>query len=230
MLPFWPPGLVAAIAVAAGIATWFRPRVGLAIVLAAPVFPLGNIAEGAALLYGVFALALLVVAWRDARWGLLFLAGPLLASVGLLALAPLAMQAARGAFRRAVYGATAVFAAAFAAGLANDELPAAQATAGRFEVGPLASPQEIAVALWDVLARFPAVLVAAVAVGAASALIPWARRTSPNGFALVGFAMLAGGVVAGASIASTLGVIAVWGIAAATLAAHRVTAAPDSTD
>lgn len=230
MLPFWPPGLVAAIAVAAGIATWFRPRIGLAIVLAAPVFPLGNIAEGAAVLYGVFALAMLLLAWRDARWGLLFLAGPLLASVGLLALAPLAMQAARGALRRAAYGATAVLAAAFAAGLADDELPAAQATAGPFEVGPLASAQEIAVALWDVLARHPAVLGAAVAVGAASALIPWARRTSPNGFALVGFAMLAGGVVTGASIASTLGVVAVWGIAAATLAARRVTAAPDSTD
>ena len=150
MLPFWPPGLVAAIAVAAGLATWFRPPLGLAIVLAAPVFPLGNVAEGAAILYGVLALAWLVLAWRDARWGLLFVTGPLLAGVGLLALVPLAMQPARGWLRRGIYGATAVLAAALAAGLANEELPAAQAAAGPLGINALTSPQEIALALWGI--------------------------------------------------------------------------------
>ena len=227
LLPFWPPGLVAAIAIAAGVATWFEPRLGLAVVLAAPLFPFGNVAEGAAILYGVVALAWLVFAWRDARWGLLFLTGPLLASAGLLALAPLAMQPARGALRRGVYGATSVLAAAFAAGLANEALPAAGVTAGPLGVSPLDSPQEIALALWDVLVRYPAVPVAAALVGAAAALLPWATRRSEHGFALVGFALLAGSMAAGGSIASSLGVVLVWGVAAVVLSALRATRAPN---
>ena len=44
LLPFWPPLLVAAIALAAGLACWVDPRAGLALALAAAVFPLGNAA------------------------------------------------------------------------------------------------------------------------------------------------------------------------------------------
>jgi hypothetical protein len=229
MLPFWPAGVAAAIAVAAGAAAWFRPRLGLAIALAAPIFPLGNVSEGAAILYGIFALAWLVLAWRDARWGLVFVTGPLLAGFGLLALAPLAVQPARGPLRRGLYGAAAVLAAAFAAGLAHEPLPAAQAAAGPLDVGPLQSPQEIALSLWTVLAAHPALPIAAILVGAASALLPWARNRSPYGFALVGFAMLVGSMLAGVSIASTLGLVLVWGTAAAVLAARRVRPAADST-
>lgn len=229
LLPFWPPGLVAVIAIVAGLATWFEPRLGLAAVLAAPIFPLGNVAEGAAILYGLFALAWLALAWRDARWGLLFATGPLLASVGLLALAPLAMLPARGAFRRGVYGAMSVLAAAFAAGLAGEELPAVRATAGPLGVTPLDSPQEIALALWDVLLRYPALPVAAALVGVAAALLPWATRRSEHGFALIGFALLAGSMAAGASIASSLGVVLVWGVAAVVLAALRTTRPPSPT-
>ncbi|HSG12597.1 MAG TPA: protein kinase [Gaiellaceae bacterium] len=225
ILPFWPPGLVAAIAITAGLATWLDPRLGLAIALGAPVFSFGNVAEGAAILFGALALGWLILTWRDARWGLLFLAGPLLASVGLLALVPLAMQPARGIVRRAVYGVTAVLAAAFAAGLAGAELPIAGATTGSLGVSPIESPHEIALALWDVLARHPALLVAAGLVGAASAVLPLAARRSPYGFALVGFAMLAGSMMAGASILSSLSVVLVWGVAAVVIAVPRVTAA-----
>jgi hypothetical protein len=229
MLPFWPPGLAAAIAVAAGVASWVSPRLGLAIALAAPVFPLGNVAEGAAILYGVLALAWLALAWRDARWGLLPVTGPLLAGVGLLALAPLAMQPARGWARRAVYGAAAVLSAAFSAGLAREELPATQAVPAPLDVTPVSSAPEIARSLWEALLAHPEVLVAAVVVGAASALLPWARHRSPYGFALVGFAMLLGATIAGASIASMLGVVLVWGLAAMALAVHRIAAIADST-
>jgi serine/threonine-protein kinase len=229
MLPFWPPGLAVAIAVAAGLAAWFSPRLGLAVALAAPVFPLGNVSEGAAVLYAVLALAWLALAWRDARWGLLVVAGPLLAGVGLLALAPLAMQPARGWARRAAYGAGAVLSAAFAAGLANEELPAAQAVAGPPGVTPVSSPQEIALSLWETISLHPELLVAAVVVAAASALLPWARRTSPYGFALVGYAMLLGATVAGASIASLLGIVLVWGSVAIVLATRRTAATAGST-
>jgi hypothetical protein len=221
LLPFWPPELVAAIAVGAGIATLLRPQFGLAIVLAAPIFPFGNVAEGAAILYSAFAITWLLLSWRDARWGLLFVTGPLLAGIGVLALAPLAMQPARGVVRRAIYGAAAVLAAALTAGLANEEIPAAGATVGSLDVSPLDSPHEIALALWAVLALHPAVLAAAAFVGIASGVLAWARRTSPYGFALVGFAVLAGSMAAGASIPSSLAVVAVWGAAAVVLAATR---------
>ena len=60
--------------------------------LAAAVFPIGNVAESAAVLYGIFALAWVVLTWRDARHGLLFVAGPVLAAVGLLPLVPLVIR------------------------------------------------------------------------------------------------------------------------------------------
>jgi hypothetical protein len=56
------------------------------------VFPLGNVAQAAAVVYGVLALGWLAVTWRDPRAGLLFWARPLLAPLGLLALLPLAVQ------------------------------------------------------------------------------------------------------------------------------------------
>jgi hypothetical protein len=227
ILPFWPPGLVAAIAITAGVAAWLDPRFGLAIALGAPIFPFGNVAEGAAILYGAFALGWLILAWRDARWGLLFLAGPLLASIGLLALVPLAMQPARGIVRRALYGATAVLAAAFTAGLASEQLPVAGATTGSLGVSPIDSSHEIALALWDVIALHPVLLVAAGLVGAASAVLPWASRRSPHGFALVGFAMLAGSMMVGAGITSSLGVVVVWGIAAVVIGTRRPTPTAD---
>ena len=82
------------------LVTFRAPRLGLALALAAPVFPLGNVAQAAAVVYGVLALGWLAVTWRDPRAGLLFWAGPLLAPLGLLALLPLAVQPARGWWRR----------------------------------------------------------------------------------------------------------------------------------
>ena len=42
-------------------------------------------------IYGIFAVGWLVLNWRDARHGLWFMGGPLLAVVGLLPLVPLAL-------------------------------------------------------------------------------------------------------------------------------------------
>src|SRR5262245_38015584 len=75
LLPFWPPALVAAIVAGAAAAAWVDPRAGIAVALAAAVFPIGNVAESAAILYGAFAIAWLLLSWRDARHGLLFVAG-----------------------------------------------------------------------------------------------------------------------------------------------------------
>src|SRR5262249_31644483 len=72
LLPFWPPGLLALLTIAAAAATWRLPRAGLALALFAPVFPLGNEARGAALAYLGIAVLIFVLSWRDARAGLLF--------------------------------------------------------------------------------------------------------------------------------------------------------------
>ena len=61
LLPFWPTPLLVLLAVAAGLASLRAPRAGLAIALAAPVFPLGNVSQAAAVVYGALALAWLAV-------------------------------------------------------------------------------------------------------------------------------------------------------------------------
>ena len=118
-----------------GSRRWLDPRAGLAVALAAPVFPIGNVAASAAMLYGALAIGWLLLTWRDARHGLLFVAGPLLAAVGLLPLVPLVVQPARGGLRRAAHGAVAVFSAALLAGLAGEPLPVAGERAARSESG-----------------------------------------------------------------------------------------------
>ena len=117
LLPFWTPGLVAVLALLAAGASLRSPRLGLAIALFVPVFPLGNVAQAAAVAYATLACAWLAVCWRDARSGLLFIAGPLLASVGALALLPLAVQPARGRARRSLQAFAGVLAAVAVAGL-----------------------------------------------------------------------------------------------------------------
>jgi hypothetical protein len=214
ILPFWPPGLVAAIVVAAGVGAWLDPRIGLVVALAAPVFPFGNVAESAALLYGAVAFAWLLLTWRDARWGLLFLSGPLLAGIGLLALVPLAVLPARDAWRRAAYGGVALLAAALTAGVAGEALPVTGARAGALRVAPLDSVGEIAGSLWSVLAQNPALIGAVLLSGAAAALLPWAHARSRFGVGLVGFVVVSAAVLAGASALSTFAYVLVWSAAA----------------
>ena len=69
LLPFWPPGLVLLLALAAGGAMLRAPRLGLAIALFVPVFPLGNVAQAAAVAYAALAarLARAVLARRPRR-------------------------------------------------------------------------------------------------------------------------------------------------------------------
>jgi hypothetical protein len=214
LLPFWPPALVAAIVVVAAAAAAVRPRLGLAIALAAPVFPLGNEAQGAAVLYGAFAAGWLAFAWRDARRGLLFVAGPVLALLGALALAPLAVQPARGVARRAAQGVLAVFAAALVAGVSGDDLPFTHAPAG-LGLGASATPGGVAFELQSVLAGAPALIVASGLAGAAAAILPWARARSPYGVAVVAVVVVGGLLATGPAIASVPLVVAIWGCAAA---------------
>jgi len=220
-LPFWPPELVALLVVATGLACWLDPRLGLAIALAVPILPLGNVSVAVATLYGVFAVGWLVANWRDARHGLWFVAGPLLATVGLLPLVPLALVPVRNTVRRAAHGVLAVLSTVLLAGVAGDQLPIVGGTASRLGLGPLDSAGSAAAAVWSWLAHEPVVLAAAILVGAAAAVLPWARRRSPVGVAAVGFAVTAASVVSGAAVASTIAVIVVWAGFALVAAAPR---------
>ena len=99
------------------------PRAGLAAALAVPVLPLGNVSLGLAVAYVPLAIAWLVLFARDARSGLLFVAGPVLALVHLLPLMPLVALHGRGVVRQAALAAAGVLAAAGTAIAAGSRLP-----------------------------------------------------------------------------------------------------------
>ena len=218
ILPFWPTALALAIVAGAAGAALVSPRAGLAIALAAPVFPFGNESQGAALLYSAFAVAWLVLFWREARLALLFVAGPLLAGLGLLALVPLAVQPIRGTARRAAQAAVAVLAAGLVAALGGDPLPVGGVQVEPLGIGPADSAQSIAASLASTLADEPLLPVAALVAALGAALLPWARRRSRYGVAAVGAVFVACAIAAGAGVAATALLVAVWGVAAAAVA------------
>jgi eukaryotic-like serine/threonine-protein kinase len=220
-LPFWPPELVAVLVLAAGLASWLDPRLGLALTLAVPILPLGNVASALAGLYAILAVGWLVLSWRDARHGLWFLSGPLLSAMGLLALLPIALSPVRGVARRAAQGVLAVLSAALLAAVAGEQLPVAGGSAETLDVGPLASIGSSANAVWSWLAHEPLVLAAATLAGVASAVLPLARNRWRFGLAGLGFGVTAASVLGGAGIGATIVALLVWGGFALVSAAPR---------
>ena len=186
LLPFWPPGLVLLLALAAGATMLRAPRLGLALALFVPVFPLGNIAQAAAVTYAAVALAWLAVCWRDARAGLLFVAGPLLAAVGAIALLPLAVQPARGRARRALNAFAGVLAAAAVAGLRGRPLPLTGSIVPNLGVDGSTRVTDVQQALAVVVEANAGLVVVALVLALASALLPDARRRGLRGIAVLG--------------------------------------------
>jgi len=186
LLPFWPPGLIAALALLAGLVSLRAPRAGLALALAAPVFPLGNLAQGAAVVYGMLALAWLAVSWRDARAGLVFWAGPLLAPLGLLALLPLVVQPVRGAWRKALHAAAGVLVAVAVAGLGGGALPLAGVVVGDLGLVGSERPTDVLQALATVLRSSPELGTTALALALVAMLLPRAVARGLWGIAGLG--------------------------------------------
>jgi hypothetical protein len=209
VLPFWPTELVALLVLLTALASWLDPRLGMALALATPIFPLGNVAAAAAVLYGLLAVGWLGLNWRDGRHGLWFMSGPLLAGLGLLPLTPLVLLPMRSTVRRAAHGVLAVVATALLAGT------------GVIDVAPVDSLRTTALEVWAWLASEPLVAITAVGIGAAAAALPWARRRSRYGVAVVGFAVTAASVLLGAGIASTVVVLLAWAAFAFMAAAPR---------
>jgi hypothetical protein len=210
LLPFWPPLLVALLVVCAAGAAWVSPRLGLAVALVAPVFPLGNLAQSAAVLYAVLAAGWLALSWRDARHGLLFVCGPLLAPLGLLALVPLAVQPARGAVRRGAQAATAVLTATLVAGITRGELPITGGSATSVGIAPRDSVADVLASVWGALAAEPAIVLAALLVAGAAATFSRLRELSCHAAATLGLVMVGGAVLAGAGVVSAAVVAAAW--------------------
>jgi hypothetical protein len=210
-LPFYPSGWPLGLAALAAGATHLHVRVGLALALAVPIFPLGNLALGAALLYGLVAAAALVLAWREPKSGLFFSLGPLLAPISALGLLPLAGLAVRSPIRRAFQVAGAVLAAGIVAGVRGAPLPFDGSEAPH-ELGFAASgdPLEVATALWSALLSRPALAVEALVLATVAILLPWARARGPWPIALLGAAFLATALLFVPGIAAIPLVLAVW--------------------
>jgi hypothetical protein len=195
ILPFYPQGWPPAIAGLAAALALVSARAGTALALTVTFFPLANASLGLAILYAALAMGWLALTWRDGRASLTLAAGPLLASLGALALVPLAAQAARGAARRAAQAGGAVLLAAVVAGVEGRQLPlgAGPAPLGLGITGSR-RPAAVAEALWRTLESHPPVLAGAAGAAVAAAVLPHARGPWPA--AVYGAALLAATVLA----------------------------------
>ncbi len=191
-LPFYPGGWALGLAAAATAATLFRERLGLALALAVPILPLGNLSSGLAWAYAAFAVAWLALSWGNARTGLFFTSGAVLAPLSLLGLVPFFAQVVRGRARRAAQALAAVVFAAIVAGMRGGTLPFAGTSVGTLDLAGKRDPAEVAGMLWHTLTAQPALLAEALVVGTAAAILPLARRRAIAPFA----ALLLAGLIA----------------------------------
>jgi Ser/Thr protein kinase RdoA (MazF antagonist) len=185
VLPFFPHGWPLLAGALAGLAALRSPRAGLALALAAPVLPLGNVALGLALAYAVAALGWFALFARAPTGGLLFLAGPALAPLGGLALVPFVAQRAADPVRRAATAALATIAAAGFAAVAGGAVPLGARPAA-LVLGETSRPDVAAGAVAGSLGARPGVLVAAAVLAAATLALPLARRQGLWGAAFWG--------------------------------------------
>ena len=206
-LPFYPALWPVLLAVAAAGLTLARPRLGLVLALAAPVFPLGNASFGLAVLYAAVASAWFLVTWGDARWGLLFCSGIVLGPIGLLGLTPLVASRARGTFRRALCTAAAVLLAGAVAGIHGLPIPFTDAQAASLGIGASEHPVAVLQAVWQWLLGVPALGLEALILAAAAASLPLVARGSDLTIAMFAGLVLAATLVA-APAASAIPLVA----------------------
>jgi hypothetical protein len=209
-IPFYPAGWQFGLAALAAGAAYLRPRLGLAFALAVPVLPLGNFALGAAVLYGIVAVGLLVVCWREAAYGLLFALGPLLSPLSALGLLPLAGLAVRSPVRRGIQVAGAVLAAGIVAGIRGVPLPFDGASAPNLHVAASSDPFTVAGALWTALSDRPALAVETLVLAAVAMLLPHVRARGLWAVAGLGAAFLAAALLVVPAVAAAPLVVAVW--------------------
>jgi Protein kinase domain len=207
-LPFFPTGWPLGLAALAGSLTALRPRAGLALALAAPVLPLGNLSLGLALLYALVATAWLGFCWRRPQEGLLPAVGALLGALSLLALLPLLLMSARSTVRRAVFAAAAVAVAAIVAGIRRSPFPLTGESPPPVPLAGLDGPIDAAKRLLD---AFPPVLaLEALVLALAAAALPYVARRGPWELAGFGAVLMAALLLPDPRIAALPAVAAVW--------------------
>ena len=210
-LPFFPAGWWLGLAALTATTTFLRPRLGLALALAVPILPLGNVSLALALLYGALATGWFALFAREARGGLLAAAGPLLGTVGALGLAPLGSVALGSPIRRAATAGAAVLLGVTVAGIRAAPLPLTDGTPPRdLHLAGSESPSAAASVLLDALLARPALLVAAAALAGAAALLPYAARRGPWGLAGWGAGVLAATLLPAPEIAAMPLIVSVW--------------------
>jgi protein kinase-like protein len=207
--PFYPARWPLLLAVVAAALAAVRPRLGLALALAVPVFPLGNVALGLAVVYGVAALAWLVLSWPWPRSGLVLALGPLLGAVGAIALLPVLVHGVTGWFRRGVYVCAAVLLASVGSATAVQPVAAED------------SPLAVAAWLWRSLSARAEPGVPALVLCVGAALLPICLRRGELAIAALGAGLVVG-LLAAAPSASPVGLIAAaWLTTALLLAVWR---------
>jgi Protein kinase domain len=207
-LPFFPGGWPLGLAALAAGLTVLLPRAGLAMALAAPILPLGNLALGLALLYAGLAAAWFAFTARHPREGLLPAVGPLLGPLSLLGLLPLLLTTVGSSIRRATYAATAVLLAGLVAGVRRSPLPLTGESPPLVPLAGLDAPAEAARRLLDAIP--PILALEALVLALAAAALPYVARRGPWELAGFGAVLLAALLLPDPRIEALPAVAAVW--------------------
>jgi hypothetical protein len=216
LLPFFPGGWPFLLGAIAAILALVNPRVGLAAALAVPVLPLGNVSLGLAMAYVPLALAWFVLFARDARSGLLFVAGPVLAFLHLLPLMVVVALLARGAVRRVAVAAAGVLAAVGTAIVTGSGLPlTGEPPPGTSILRGIEGPAAALDTASSLFTGRPTMIVAALVAAAAAFAARPAREhglwgVTGWGAGLVGALLLAPLAAGGEPVAAAWAVPAAW--------------------
>ena len=229
-LPFFPHGWPVALAFVVAGATLVRERAGIALALAVPVLPLGNISLGLALLYAALAGAWLLVTWREPRVALLFVIGPLLAPIAALGLLPLAVLRVRSAPLRALTVVIGVLTAALAAGIRHVALPLVGGPAPLgLGVAGSRGPLDVAGSLAAAAGAHPSLLLEAFALAAVAVALPyaWGRGRWAGAGLAAGMIVLTVAIVPSSAAVPLL--LSAWAIAAFIALRPHVLGVPSAT-
>ncbi|MHB8643618.1 MAG: protein kinase domain-containing protein, partial [Gaiellaceae bacterium] len=212
LLPFYPVGAAPVLGLIAAALTFFRARLGVALALAVPVLPLGNVALALALVYAALAFAWLVLHTREPERAVLVGLGPLLGPLAALGLLPLLFRNGRSASLRALDAGVAVVLATIVAAVHRS--PIGLGIPGSRD--PVAAAEALGRAL-----PHPTLALALV-VAVAAGTLPLAERRGRWGLAFWGGALLLAALL---PVAPVPIVLACW-LTVGTLAARTYTGLP----
>ena len=201
LFSFLPQAFTLPVALLVAAVSFVRPRLGLALALAAPILPLGDVSIGLAIAYAGAAACWFHLHWRQPRAGMVFVVGPALAAVGLLGLVAFGSARIIGALQRALTVGAAVAASVGLASLHGKALPFiedARVVTGLGITGS-ESPAAVTVALARYAWSQPALLVVTTALVLVAVLAPLARKAT-----LWQLSLASAGVVASALLIPTL--------------------------